>query len=100
MAKHERRTADTRIAELEEKIKGIREREERRKAKNDPVVRETRVAMKALVRALNATSNEDMRVSLIEARDGVEAITKVAVANVTATPVAAPKTTRKPRSQA
>ena len=99
MTKYERKTADQRVAELEAKIAGIREREERRKAKNDPVVRETRAALKAMDRAIAAATQDDVRNALKEVRARVEACVKAATIDATIAP-AAPQPQRRTRRNA
>ena len=62
--KYQRRTDDDRIAELNAKIEGIRERALRRAARSDPVQQQVRIALKAIDKALDAGATDALRETL------------------------------------
>ncbi len=66
--RRKRRALDERIAELEAKIAAIRTREAEKKAKADPMLRHVRAALKALDKALAATTDGASKRPLNEAR--------------------------------
>jgi hypothetical protein len=62
--KYQRRTDDDRIAELNAKIEGIRERAERRAARANPAVRQATIALKAIEKALRESPEDNLRAAL------------------------------------
>lgn len=70
--KYERRTDDDRIAELNAKIEGIRERAVRRATRADPVHQQARIALRALEKALRDNPEPSPLVaSITTARDAI-----------------------------
>jgi hypothetical protein len=93
--KYARRTDDARIAELAAKIEGIRERAVRRAARADPVHQQTRIALRALEKALRDGPEPSPLVTAITVAR--EAISEALGGHA---PVAAtPTTTRRPRAR-
>lgn len=68
-----RRSEDERVAELEAKIKAIRARGERSKARANPAVKLTVNAVKLLDKALNATTDAVARKTIEDARQDLGA---------------------------
>lgn len=63
-----RRSVEQRIAELQAKIEQIKVREAEKRAKADPSKRHTKLALRALDKALSATRDAALKRSLGEAR--------------------------------
>jgi len=85
--KKTQRDADTRIAELQAKIEGIKARDLRKKTRAKPEVKYALAATKALDKALGATTDVTLRTAFQEARSIVAAaiaIEGVALAESTA----------------
>ncbi|MGH8310087.1 MAG: hypothetical protein ACRETX_09875 [Steroidobacteraceae bacterium] len=95
-----KKTAEERINELQQKIAGITAREERRKLRKDPVAVQTRLAIKALNKAAAESTDEAVRVALVQARNLIAQTMEIVVVTAEAAPVApAPKKTRAQRRQ-
>lgn len=71
------RSTDERVAELEQRIAGIKARDARRKARKDPVVAQAVAAVKAIDRSLAAGPNAAMKGALVEARGTLSACVAV-----------------------
>jgi hypothetical protein len=69
--KYTRRADEDRIAELNAKIEGIRERAERRAARANPGVRQATIALRAIERALREDQEDNLRAALDTAAGGV-----------------------------
>ncbi len=72
-APRRRRGIDQRIADLEAKIAAIKDREARKKAKADPALRQTSLALRAIDKALLATKDAEIKKALGAARTSVAA---------------------------
>ncbi len=64
----QRRSVDQRIAELAAKINALKEREARKQAKADPVLRHASAALKSIDKALSVTNDAVTRSALGEVR--------------------------------
>ncbi len=77
MAKYQRRTSEQLIADLEAKIRAVKLRAERKKARADPAIKHTLGAVKLVDKALAAASDTAMRSALQDARSTLAACTAV-----------------------
>lgn len=91
------RTTDQQLADLEAKIAGIKAREERKKARNSPAVKQAIVAVRAIDRGLVEAADATLKAALQEARTTLAAC--VAVTGVTLPPSTVPATPRKRRTR-
>lgn len=71
MAKHERRTPEQLIRDLETRIAGIRARAERKEAKQNPAIRNALLAVKAIDKALTSDPDAGLKLALQEARTAI-----------------------------
>jgi hypothetical protein len=67
-AKRARRSTEERIADLEATIASIKARAERKRARADPTIRHTSLAIKAIDKALAETKDSATKSALVEAR--------------------------------
>jgi len=93
------RSADERIQDLQTKIAGIKSREERKKLRADPVVREVTVAVKALGKALTAAQDDAARKTIEEARQSLAALVPARSPQAAPSDAAAPQVKREKRSK-
>lgn len=92
--KYQRRTDDDRIAELNAKIEGIRERAVREAARANPAVQQATIALRAITKAIEAGADDGLR----EALDTASGVLRVAL-DWPALPVAAPEPPRAARAR-
>ena len=87
--RRQRRGIEERIAFLEAKIAAVKEREARRRAKADPVLRNVSAALRSIDKALAATDDSASRKNLGAARSALESIVASEVANDSISPAPA-----------
>ena len=100
MAKHERRTPEQLIQDLEARIHSIRARAERKQAKQDPAIRNALLAVKVIDKAIAADPPAWLRVALHEARGTLsESLGTKIVMRPVPTPDAPPAPKRRRRTK-
>lgn len=92
------RTPEEQLADLEAKIAGIKAREDRKKARANPAVKQAIVAVRAIDRGLAEGNDATIKVAMQEARTTLAAC--VAVSGVTLPSSTVPATPRKRRVRA
>jgi hypothetical protein len=94
--RRQRRGIEERIALLEAKIAAVKEREARRRAKADPVLRSVSAALRSIDKALAAAGDAASRKTLGSARSALESLVTQGASNDALSP--APARTRRSSS--